>query len=110
MFRPRRSALAALTAALVAGSASPALACASCGCTLTGDWLSQGLAAQPGTTLSVRYDFIPQTVLRTGTHRVGTVALPADREIERYTYNHSITATLDHQFANDWGIDVQLPF
>ena len=32
----------------------PAHACASCGCTLTGDWLSQGLAAQPGTTLTVR--------------------------------------------------------
>jgi hypothetical protein len=91
--------------------ASPAQACASCGCTLTADWLSQGLAAQPGTTLSLRYDYIPQTTLRTGTHVVdrSAIALPADREIERYTYNHSLTVTLDHQFANDFGLDVQLP-
>jgi hypothetical protein len=91
--------------------ASPARACASCGCTLTADWLSQGLAAQPGTTLTVRYDYVPQTTLRSSTDKVdrGAIALPTGREIERYTYNHSLTVTLDHQFANDWGLDVQLP-
>ncbi|MGZ2411002.1 hypothetical protein ACUXST_000399 [Sphingomonas sp. F9_3S_D5_B_2] len=107
----------ALRAAAVAAAmspiflASPALACASCGCTLTADWLSQGLAAQPGTTLSLRYDYIPQTQLRSGTHNVrfDAGALPSDHEIERYTYNHVLTATVDHQFANDWGVDVQLP-
>ena len=112
MYRMKmRSASRALAALLLAGSAAPAWACASCGCTLTADWLSQGLAAQPGTTFSLRYDFVPQTTLRSGTHKVdlGAIALPADRELERYTYNHSLTATLDHQFANDWGIDVQLP-
>jgi len=89
-----------------------AQACASCGCTLTADWLSQGLAAQPGTTVSLRYDYIPQTSLQSGTDQidVDSVPLPSDREIERYTYNHVVTATLDHQFASDWGIDVQLPY
>lgn len=108
--RLTKSAGAALAAVLL-GTAAPAYACASCGCTLTADWLSQGLAAQPGTTLSLRYDFIPQTTLQSGTRKLdfGRIALPADREIERYTYNHSLTATLDHQFANDWGLDVQLP-
>jgi len=90
---------------------SPALACASCGCTLTADWLSQGLAAQPGTTFSLRYDYVPQTRLQSGTHEVDRSAIdyPTDREIERLTYNHSLTMTLDHQFANDFGLDVQLP-
>jgi hypothetical protein len=107
-----------LKAALLGGVASSliwpaaAQACASCGCTLTADWLSQGLAAQPGTTVSLRYDYVPQTTLRTGTDKVdrARIALPADREIERYTYNHVVTATLDHQFAGDWGVDVQLPY
>ena len=101
----------AVISSIASGLSSPAFACASCGCTLTADWLSQGLAAQPGTTFSLRYDYIPQTTLRSGTHKVdrGAIDLPTDREIERYTYNHSLTATLDHQFANDWGIDVQLP-
>jgi len=91
--------------------ASPGHACASCGCTLTADWLSQGLAAQPGTTFSLRYDYVPQTELQSGTDRVDRSALtfPNDREIEEYTYNHSVTATLDHQFANDFGLDIQLP-
>lgn len=89
-----------------------AQACASCGCTLAGDWLSQGLAAQPGTTFSLRYDYIPQTSLQSGTDKVDRdqITLPTDREIERYTYNHVVTATLDHQFASDWGVDVQLPY
>jgi hypothetical protein len=100
-----------LVASTAIVSSSPALACASCGCTLTADWLSQGLAAQPGTTFSLRYDYIPQTTLRRGTHNIdrSSIDLPTDREIERYTYNHSLTFTLDHQFANDWGIDAQLP-
>jgi hypothetical protein len=105
----RAASIAAASAPLFLASAAGA--CASCGCTLTGDWLSQGLAAQPGTTFSLRYDFVPQTELQSGTHLVDVsrIVFPTDREIERHTYNHSLTATLDHQFANDWGLDVQLP-
>jgi hypothetical protein len=112
MFRMTKAALlCGLAPALFFGFATAAQACASCGCTLTADWLSQGLAAQPGTTFSLRYDYVPQTTLRSGTHDLdfGAIDLPADREIERYTYNHSLTMTLDHQFANDFGLDIQLP-
>jgi hypothetical protein len=112
MDRQIRTALHGSLTALVMSWSAAAQACASCGCTLTSDWLSQGLAAEPGTTLSLRYDYIPQTDLRSGTDSVDRAAipLPTDREIERYTYNHVVTVTLDHQFANDWGIDVQLPY
>jgi hypothetical protein len=111
MDRFKEAALLGTIASVLAGISSAAQACASCGCTLTADWLSQGLAAQPGTTLSLRYDYVPQTTLRSGTQQVdrGSIDFPTDREIERYTYNHSLTVTLDHQFANDWGLDVQLP-
>lgn len=111
MNRVSRAALLGAMASALAGVSTAANACASCGCTLTADWLSQGLAAQPGTTFTVRYDYVPQTTLRSGTHKVDrdAIQLPTDREIERYTYNHSATFTLDHQFANDWGIDLQLP-
>src|SRR5690349_8015206 len=107
----RAAMLCASTPALYFGLTSGAQACASCGCTLTADWLSQGLAAQPGTTFSVRYDYVPQTTLHSGTQVVDRSAIefPTTREIERYTYNHSLTFTLDHQFANDFGLDVQLP-
>jgi hypothetical protein len=107
----RAAAPAALAPALFFALTSAAHACASCGCTLTADWLSQGLAAQPGTTFSLRYDYVPQTQLRSGTQAIDRNAIdfPTGREIERHTYNHSLTFTLDHQFANDWGIDAQLP-
>jgi len=99
-------------ATLAVAAASPAFACASCGCTLTADWLSQGLVAQPGTTFGLRYDVIPQTDLRTGHGEVdrSTIAFPADREIEKYTYNHYLTASLDRQFDADWGLNLQVPF
>jgi hypothetical protein len=106
-----RLVFAGLAPLFALASSSPAEACASCGCTLTADWLSQGLAAQPGTTFSIRYDYVPQTTLRSGTAKVdrNAISFPTDREIELHTYNHSATLTLDHQFANDWGINVQLP-
>jgi hypothetical protein len=108
-YRTRAALIAAALSSFVA--ASPARACASCGCTLTADWLSQGLAAQPGTTFSLRYDYVPQTELQSGTDRVDRSAIdfPTTREIERHTYNHSVTMTIDHQFANDFGLDIQLP-
>ena len=89
----------------------PALACSSCGCSLTSDWLSQGLVSVPGTVLSLRYDDVPQIRLQDGRAAVdrAAIALPTDREIERYTYNHYVTASLDRQFDPVWGINLQVP-
>lgn len=100
---------AALCAALLP---TPALACASCGCTFTSDWLSQGLVTQPGEAITIRYDYVPQTELRSGTDKVdpASIALPADREIERRTDNHYVTLAYDRQFASDWGFGVSVPF
>ncbi|UAJ10253.1 transporter [Polymorphobacter megasporae] len=103
---------AAGLALLCLTTAAPALACSSCGCNLTSEWLSQGLVVQPGTSLDLRYDDVPQTQLRAGRGVLDgkAIALPADREIERYTYNHYVTAILDRQFDPVWGVDVQVPF
>jgi len=92
--------------------ASPVLACSSCGCNMTSDWLSQGLVAQPGTTIGLRYDYVPQTELRSGQETVdrSAITLPTDREIEQNTYNHYATLTLDHAFNPAWAVNVQVPF
>jgi hypothetical protein len=107
---PRIPYLAAVAAAALLPA--PAFACASCGCTLTSDWLSEGLISQPGSAISLRYDYVPQTRLQTGTDTVdgAAIPLPHDEEIERSTYNHYLTLAYDRQFASDWGIDVALPF
>lgn len=99
-------------ASLAAAAPSPAFGCSSCGCNLTSDWLSQGLVTEAGTVVSLRYDYVPQTQLRAGRKVVdrSTIALPTDREIERYTYNHYATLTLDHAVSASWAFNLQLPF
>jgi hypothetical protein len=99
-------------AALLASISAPAFACSTCGCNLTADWLNQGITADNQTTLSLRYDYVPQTQLRSGTSVAdrATFALPNDLEIEQYTYNHYVTASLDHSFGHNWAINVQLPY
>ncbi len=89
----------------------PALACASCGCTFTSDWLSQGLMTQPGQAITFRYDYVPQSRLQSGTDPIDptTIALPPEREIERRTDNHYLTIAYDRQFASDWGLNIALP-
>lgn len=91
---------------------APAFACASCGCTFTSDWLSQGLVTQPGSAISVRWDYVPQVQLNTGTGPVdpADTTLPNEREIERSTYNTYVTLSYDRQFANDWGFNVSVPW
>ena len=109
----RRSSCAGLAAAALAAlSAAPALACSACGCSLTSDWVGEGLTGQPGWRAELRYDYLPQTDLRSGTHGVdrSAITLPADREIERYTRNHYVTASLDYMPSQAWGVSVQLPY
>ncbi|NMN05767.1 MULTISPECIES: hypothetical protein [unclassified Novosphingobium] len=106
--------LAATAAAPLALAVLPtsALACASCGCTFTSDWLNQGLVTQPGQAVTLRLDYVPQSQLRTGTTKVDTrnIDIPNEREIERWTDNVYVTASYDRQFANDWGFNVSVPF
>ncbi|TFU06134.1 hypothetical protein EUV02_03730 [Polymorphobacter arshaanensis] len=100
-----------VAAALLALGAGPALACSSCGCTLTSDWIDQGLVGQPGFRVDLRYDYVPQTVLRTGSTDIdrGAIALPTDREVEISTYNNYATLGLDYAPNTDWGFNAQIP-
>ncbi len=99
------------TAALL--SLSPtAFACSSCGCSLTSDWVNAGLTAQPGLSFDLRYDYVAQTDLRSGTGRLdrAALALPNATEIQQQTYNHYITLGVDYSPNQTWGINLQVPF
>ncbi|MBI1180213.1 MAG: hypothetical protein GC201_06610 [Alphaproteobacteria bacterium] len=106
-----RHLLGALVAAPLLTPAA-ALACSSCGCTLASDWVTQGLTSKPGLRFDLRYDFIDQTQLRSGTHAVdpATIELPTDREIERHTRNHYVTLGIDYSPNDVWGVSVQVPY
>lgn len=85
-----------------------ALACASCGCSLSSDWDSQGLSSGPGFRFDLRYDFLNQNQVRNGTGKTGTWPIEG-HEQELYTKNHYLTASVDYSASPDWGINVQLP-
>jgi hypothetical protein len=99
-------------AALFACATTGALACSTCGCTLDADWATQGVTTRTGWTADLRFDFLDQDDLRSGTGRVdrGAIALPADDEIQQRTVNRDATLTLDRGIDQDWGVTVQLPW
>jgi len=89
-----------------------AWACSSCGCTLSSDWGSQGIAAGAGFRFDMRADYFNQDQLRSGTGTVntGAIVFPTDREIQEKTINRNYTATLDYSPNADWGMTLQIPY
>lgn len=87
-------------------------ACSSCGCTLSSDWDSQGFATSSGFRFDLRYDYLNQSQLRSGTQALDRAdfAPPQDREIELDTINRYTTLGLDYSPNADWGIHLQLPY
>jgi hypothetical protein len=101
--------------ALIASSVSTSiLACASCGCTLSSDWESQGLTTHPGLKIDLRYDYLNQNQLRSGTGTISSVAASqingGMQEVEKFTKNQYITLGLDYSSSPDWGGNVQIPY
>jgi hypothetical protein len=103
----------ALAVTMVASIPSFALACASCGCSLSTDWESQGLTSGPGWRLDLRYDYINQSQLRNSTGKVDRGAylpFPQADEIEQGTTNRYTTVGIDYSPNRDWGVNLQLPY
>ncbi|HXZ48844.1 MAG TPA: hypothetical protein VEG27_07465 [Usitatibacter sp.] len=98
-------------AALAAAVPAAALACSSCGCTLSTDWISQG-AAHEGLHVDFRYDYFVQDELRSGTGSVdrGSISFPTDQEIQQETVNRNYNLNLDYAVNADWGVNVQVPY
>lgn len=93
-----------------------AMACASCGCTLSADWQNLEYSYKPGLKLDMRYDFLDQNQLRSGTGTISPAAASrivnanGNQEVEKYTRNHYLTLGLDYSTNLDWGINLQVPY
>ena len=117
MFKMLKSA-AVLGLAAIIGllTSADALACASCGCTLSSDWSNQQFAYTPGLRVDVRWDFIDQDQLRRGTGTISPSAASqvmengSPAEVEKYTRNNYYTLGIDYSKTPDWGVNVQIPF
>lgn len=106
--------IAVLAAGLLPSGA--ALACASCGCTLSPDWDNLNLSDHAGWRAEIRYDALDQNDLRTGASRIAattasTLTHEGDPyEIEKYTRNHYVTAGFDYGSGQGFGLNIQIPW
>jgi hypothetical protein len=95
-----------------------ALACATCGCTLSKDWLGPQAGSVSGWSVGISYDVIDQNQMRAGTHNVdladaqtilNPTGISSGNEVELQTLTRLTTFNIDYNSA-DWGVTVQLPF
>lgn len=110
--RERR--LLRLLSAAALGAAMPAVlwptaanACATCGCTLSAD-AAMGYSASAGWRLSLEYDYLHQTELRSGTSAVAQV--PSGTELERETLNRYLTAGISYAPSSEWNVALLVPY
>ena len=102
--------------ALTFSASNAAWACASCGCSLSQDWESAGVSSNSGFKLDVRYDYLNQNQLRSGSRTISSAAASQivndgeNQEVESYTKNDYVTASLDYTVNPDWGVNLQLPY
>lgn len=108
---------AAFTAAFLAVGSMPstALACATCGCSLSSD-AAMGYSAEPGWRLSLQYDFLDQNQLRSGSKSLSSAQVAAindaggDQEVEHETINRYLTLGLTYSPSADWSMRLLVPY
>lgn len=105
-----------LVACMGAFTSTQANACASCGCTLNTDWENLNPSSLSGLKLDLRYDYLDQNQLRSGTSTISPVAASQrvndgnPQEVERYTKNNYLTLSGDYSVSSGWGVNVQVPY
>lgn len=86
---------------------SPAHAsCGSAFCSINTAWDVQGVAAPPGASLDLRYEFIKQDQLRAGS---GRTFVDTGEATEIRSINRNLVAGLDYSTASGWGVAASLP-
>src|ERR1700757_5131153 len=107
----KRLALATLTCLPYAS----AIACATCGCSLSTD-AATGYTASAGWFANLEYDYINQNQLRFSTHTLPAAQVAAindaggDQEVEHGTINRYTTLGLTYAPNANWNIKLALPY
>ena len=100
--------LGTLTALLLANNA---LACATCGCSLSADG-ALGYSNNGGWEISADESFINQNQLRTNTKTISQAQVQTvdGQEVENKTLNRYLTLGLSYTLNSDWNFKLSLPF
>ncbi|HEY3698690.1 MAG TPA: hypothetical protein VGK97_05110 [Spongiibacteraceae bacterium] len=113
---PRLPLSTAAVAVIAAIASTDAFSCASCGCTLSSEWDNVDFVGTAGVKLDVRYDYLNQDQLRSGTDTISAVDASRHlnrgdpQEVEKYTKNDYLTVGLDYTFNREWAINLQVPY
>jgi hypothetical protein len=107
----------AFAALLLGAAAAPgsALACATCGCSLSTD-AAMGYSTDTGWRASLQYDYLDQNQLRTGSHAVSSAQVAAindaggEQEVEHGTINRYTTFGLSYAPSVDWNLRLLVPY
>ena len=95
--------------ALLAAAGAAQGSCGSAFCVLDTNWSTQGVAAAPGSTrLDLRYEFVDQKHLQSGTKRISQADDTADTT-ELRTINRNLLTTLDYTVSKNWAVSVSAP-
>ena len=109
---------ALLAGLLLAGLVpSSALACATCGCTLSTD-AATGYSTAAGWRINLDYSYLDQNQLRHGSGRATpeqAINQPSDPamdggEIEKGTLNRYLNLGVGYRFNADWGVSLVVPW
>jgi hypothetical protein len=98
-------------AALVLSATMPqsALACATCGCSLSSD-AAMGYSAGSGWRVNVEYDYIDQNQLRGGSGLGSAPGVPDGNELEHDTTNIYTNLGISYSPDADWNISLRIPY
>ncbi|HZP89238.1 MAG TPA: hypothetical protein VFB54_20695 [Burkholderiales bacterium] len=97
--------------AVVIGLTLPSWALANCGsafCLVNTDWNVQGVYTEPGARAELRYEYLKQDRLRSGSERVARGETHEHHD-EISTRNQALFATFDYNFASGWGVSAVIP-
>lgn len=100
------------TLLLIAASAASQGVFASCGsafCTLNTGAEAVGVWDRPGTRVGLRYEYIDQNQLRSGTDTTEPAGEPGHHD-ERFTRSNNWLLSVDHSFDAHWGVSVIVPY
>jgi len=92
-----------------------ALACATCGCSLSSD-AAMGYSATSGWRISLEYDYINQDQLRTGSSTISASRVAGindaggNQEVEHDTINRYTTLGIAYSPNADWNFKFMLPY
>ncbi len=103
--------LATLAAVATLFVTSDALACATCGCSLSPDG-ALGYTTAGGWAISLDDSFINQSQLRSGTSPISQPQVQAipGQEVENQTINRYLTLGLSYAPNADWSVKLSLPY